>query len=295
MKKNLKLFLHSTILLFACSAIQAQVINILNEDWSSGERHVQDLPNSARWYSSTPGDLSVQEGSIRQATLSSSGFVIAYFTNSEPVNLAQGQTLQVNYSYSLEGTEAVTGNLFRMGLFNSGTGVGRIDGDTFTSSEGEFVGYQGYLVDTNNISGGSVRLYKRVSTTNSNLMSSLGSSIYSAVGGSSASWSGLKDNVIYNGSLEITRNHDDTVTLRSILSDANGPIYNVVRTDSSDAYYSFDTFGMMLNAASGEAFTLNSVEISVIPEASTYAWMSLSFAVGLLAMLKRHKTSTTSC
>jgi hypothetical protein len=288
MKNTLLYALVTSMFLFACASSQAQVINLLNEDWSSGVRTVQDLPNSAHWYSSSPGNFSISPGSITQATPSTQ-YVIAYFTDGAPFTLDQGQTLQVNYSYSLAG---LTGEgFFRTGVFNSATGNGRIDEDGFGTNESEFVGYQGYMVDTGNITNGSMGLRKRVSTTSNNLMSTLGTSgsVHSIVGSSHTDWDGLENSTIYNASLFITRNQDDSVTLVSILSDAGGEIYNVSRTDSSGAYHSFDTFAMMLSGSGGDSFTLYGVDISVIPEASTYAWMSLSLAAGMLAMVRRRR------
>jgi hypothetical protein len=275
--------------LFACTAMQAQVINLLNEDWSSGVRTVQDLPNSAHWYASSPGNFSISPGSITQAT-PETHYVIAYFTDGAPFALNQGQTLQVNYSYSLAGITGV--GSFRAGVYNSATGDGRIASDTFGTNRSEFVGIQGYMVDTGNTSSGSATIRKRISTTSNNLMSTLssgGSPVYSGIGSSHTAWDGLENGTIYNANFSITRNPDDSVTLVSILSDANGVIYNFDRTDSSGAYHSFDTFAMMLTGSAGDAFTLYGVDISVIPEASTYAWMSLSLAAGMLAMVRRRR------
>jgi hypothetical protein len=260
MKKTLPLSLISSMLLFACASMQAQAVNLLNETWSSGQRDVQNLPNSARWYSSSPGDVTVARGSLTQRT-PSTAFVIAYFTNGAPVTLEPGQTLEVKYSYSITGI-ASSGGLFRAGVFNSTAG-GRIKADTFGTNKREFTGYRGYLVNKANISRGSVSLQKRVSTTSSNLMSAIAA--YSGVGDSYSNWPGLLSGITYNASLSITRNRDDSVTLVSTLSDPNGEIYNVSRTDSSDTCISFDTFAMALGGDSGDAFVLRSVEARTIP------------------------------
>jgi hypothetical protein len=252
------LLLNIGLAVYAIPAMAAPTV-ILDENWSNGTRNSQNLPRSSAWFSSGAMLLSVESGKLSQQT-PDTNYVLTYFTDdkAKPVELKVGETLTIQYTFSLEGS--LGSSFIRVGVFNSQPGVGRITTDVPSSRLPEFIGYQGYALSYGNIRNGTVDFRRRVDMGSSNIMSTL--RVFESVGSSEREWRGLRSSVRYHSVLTFTRNAND-MTLTATLADDQGGIYEFSRTDSNDFCSAFDTFAFMVSGSAADAFTLYDFKVSL--------------------------------
>lgn len=115
-------------------AAEAKVL--VDQTWADGRSQSSSADHMAVWIG-RPQDVSVYGGvmSVKMGDVSQK--IWAYFTPSEPVTLAAGQTLTAAVSFIPRGAlYENTSRSFRMGLFNDPTDP-RVEKDTNTDSGGE--------------------------------------------------------------------------------------------------------------------------------------------------------------
>ncbi|MDQ8195334.1 hypothetical protein QEH59_12930 [Coraliomargarita sp. SDUM461004] len=258
------------IALTAISTLTAQVAhaetNLLNEDFSDGDRTTQNLPDSSTWY--LRGNATSFDVSGNDLVLTSSEQtlnLVTYFTDvGAPYALQVGETLSVNMSVQLS---EVNDTGIRFGVFNSNNS--QITGSASNFQSSSFNGYDGYSAWFNpSASSDSYDLYERIGTSDAIFASS--SSVNEQLGASNASTIGMFADTSANLMLSIER----TVSGLTIVSSVNG--YELTRSDADPDTFSFDTIAIQLSSSSlsnGETFSIENVSVSVIPEPSSFSFI----------------------
>jgi hypothetical protein len=260
---------------------------IVNDDFSSGVRNVQSLPNQMAWYkdNSSGTSLTVSDGAMTQTAGTSAGMSLAHFgtnaTGTIPVNLAVGDQLTVAFSFTFDGTSFGTswnsGTALRVGLFDSGGS--RISEDGFSGSSSAFSGYDGYMLA---MGSSGTRLYDRTGT--GALLSALGE--YTTllnetdVGGAL-----ITTGTLYSGTFTVARSDADQLDL--IFSLTGGPgAHTISHSVAADITTSFDTLAFRIggNVVDSMSFESFHIEYSAIPEPRSSVF--LMGCAGLLVVFR---------
>ena len=291
MKRLIVLFVVGTLLGNQC--VQGWLY--LDETWADGDRTNQNLTDSAAWFSnsasSTLTATSDNGGSMTQSP--TTGIVLCYFTQTQGdlVTLEVGQTIRMKYDISFSGVpDPVTAGYLRAGLFDMSTKA-RITGDSTGSNNASFVGAAGYAVEFNGAykdRTGDIKRRNHDATSN-NLISSTSTPQYNNI---TTSKTGdilfaetLANDIVYTGIIEITRLIDEIIIAGSMTrpdgEDGQFVIYDfsVVNTTAGRQYHQFDSLAFAVSSATSSAFTLHSVQVSVIPEPTTLLIMGLGGTV----------------
>lgn len=252
-------------------AASAQGTPLLSESWANGNRNTQQLPASARWFTSGPANtLTATQGALTLKPGESTRYALAYFTApGSAIEIPQGQALRLEYTFSFTGIPASKGNFLRIGLFNSQTSTNsgkRITGDNAGASANAYKGYTGYVLNQLNIvSASSVQIRKRkADSSSSNLMTSTAPAIYTTIAGNARASAGYTDNTIYNGVLQITRKAGNSVALTASVSEGGRQLYNLDVTDNAEAFTSFDTVAFAPASSTVETMVIHSLSISLV-------------------------------
>lgn len=279
----------------------AQLTVIINETWADGNRTNQDLANdSMAWFTSSSGStLTAQTGSMLQDTVGGGRHALAYFTDAgSPVVLAVGEAIQLNFTVSFpayhSGSAFGTGD-FKVALLNS-TGS-RVDADSHGGTNADplnpgfnptFIPYTGYKA-TNRLNGGAdYTLRKRTedASVGGNLI--LGNNAYTLLpapdGGRPRET--LLPATVYNGTLTIERVDSISAVLTYTLREGSTTLINNSSVDGA-GHFSFDTVAFSLGGSTASGFQLEQVEISVIPEPSTYALLFGGFGLAWVLIRRR--------
>ncbi len=222
--------------------------------------------------------------------------VAGYFTSSgSPVSLAIGETLNVSLVFSVSNIGTATGTTaFRLGLFNSGSSRA---GDAFSIDpvETTFDNYTGYapLMSTRaNASGITIR--ERVVNTSNFYLNSTANPPFSAALATGASQAFVA-NTNYTVNISAKRTATSSVDFGIALTGGAFTSYGLSFTDTASPTLSFDTLGIGWAGnlmAAGGVFTVNSLNVSVIPEPASYGALFSLGAVGFVA-LRRRRTVTS--
>jgi hypothetical protein len=264
---------------------QAVEIVLLDESFTAADRMTQALPESAAWFCATASADVVHDavaGTFTlQAAASASRHIVAYFTDSGPVNLQPGETIRVEYEmtmnnpHSNEGLSA-TSNSFRVGLFNSnlvGSGMGRVDADNIggvstsnaTNHYGSYIGYRFDTIPHTNTTSPAMRVFRRnAGFANSALI--VITTAYTGALAASPDPTVLFQTGIYHGVVEITRGEEGGLSYSHHLVSADsglGVNLTVAGTDAdADAVYGYDTIAFGLNSRVADSFTLHNVKVT---------------------------------
>ncbi|MCD8482990.1 MAG: hypothetical protein LR015_10225 [Verrucomicrobia bacterium] len=91
---------------------------LLDDDFSSGSRVVQSLPERSAWFGSSTDRLFVNETGLVGQLDGSSRMWLTYFSNNTPVEIGEGGRLVVDLEFSVTGvSETNTNRGMRIGLF----------------------------------------------------------------------------------------------------------------------------------------------------------------------------------
>ncbi|MDQ8194329.1 hypothetical protein QEH59_07825 [Coraliomargarita sp. SDUM461004] len=259
------------------SSVQADVL--LSEDFDSGERNTQDLPDTSAWYSSASGGLNDTSGDL---VSTANRFALTYFTDSGTVDLAVGDSLTVDFSFSVSGPTANYTNL-RVGLLDSGGS--RITGDLNSLSDAAFEDYSGYAAFMNVNQSSGFKLSERLDGYQQLIHSG---SAYSSLTESSLGTGGTYDEeTTYNGVFSVTRTSTG-VDLYFSIDNFEG--YSATVSDNVGATISFDTFVFYGADTAVSGYSLSSVEVSysAVPEfSSSSVVLGLAGAVAAVASRRR--------
>jgi hypothetical protein len=168
----------------------------------------------------------------------------------------------------------------RIGLYNSG-GT-RVSADTSGIANTAFNAYTGYglWANLNAAGSNSTRLVQRTGTNTTLFASGAHSNIVSAMPAL-----GYTADTTYTLMLEIEHTSASSVTLT--FTDSNG--YSRTGTDTAGSFTSFDTFALFLgNGSSVTNYTVDNVQISVVPEPGSGLLAGLGGGALLLLRRGRH-------
>ncbi len=271
MKKSTTLLIAS---LAAISAASAQVITTnLNETFATDgniTNTTQNLPGSARWYSSqAAANVNIASGVMTLGQLTNTTMVgaLAYFTTSgNYVTLAQdGDWIQLSLDYRYA-TNSTLDNTFRMGLYSSGGTRSTADANNFNANAfSNWTGYQSrYTFGTNS----STRYGVTERSNGANNLFGLGNTqitpnVQPSQGNDTNTW--------YSATLKFT------LTNSTILIDASYAGQVISRTDSVTLWTNFDSVVFGASAPIG-SYDIDNVLVtsSIVPEPTTVAMLGLS-------------------
>lgn len=260
-------------MLSACAAIAANANVLLEDDFSSGVRNVQNLPNTAAWYYSSNSRLVATPGALT-ATVDSSRLAIVYFSNSGPYTLSDGETLRVAVDFTAEGVNsASTGRGLRVGLFHFADG-NRLQEDDFSSGNNGSRGVVGYLLNMNFSTQfritNPLEIRRRNGdlaefANNDNLMGSVpGNGLYGAAlgtGGTSGA-AAFASGVRYTLEFIVTRN-GNAATVTTRFSQGGNIVAEATGTDNTAGVTAFDSFAIRFDGSGNTASTVVFHGISV--------------------------------
>jgi hypothetical protein len=122
---------------------------LLDEKFSDGSRFESNLPDEAAVWVGREQDVKVAKGSLSTALGESSQKIWTYFTESEPVTLADGQKLTASITFlPRKALATTTSRSFRVGLFHDPTSE-RVEDDVNSDGGGSgapWTDSQGYAV-----------------------------------------------------------------------------------------------------------------------------------------------------
>ncbi len=281
-------------ILAAACALPLSGNTLINETWADGERFTQDLSNnSMAWFSSSgTSTVDVSVGELRQNTGGSGRHILGYFTDAgSPVSIGMGEILQVNFTVSFPRGEPLgDGNDFRVGVWDSGGARVSADnhGGTGTGSAiADFENYAGYIFAGGLDESRSISIRKRNTGTAGILIAS--TSVYDTLGSTQSDNLTATPGVVYDGVLSLARTGADEMSISYSMTDGTITLAEITRVDASGIYTSFDTVGFVMGSNVADAYVLNQVEISVIPEPSAAAALS-GIAVLAAVVFYRRRT-----
>ncbi len=276
-------------------------ITILNDDFSSGVRNVQDLPDQSAWFAAGPGErlfASADDGGTLTLNQVNTGGAntgaMTYFTDSGAIEIPPGGSLSVNFDFTVNGVFDSDNNRLWIGLHNShgsrlvqdaevteaGTSPGnrQMDLDKFQP----YTGFEAAMnidrtpekEDPNNS-----RIYRRAAGDGTRIMATHGS-----VGIGSSNPEGmedlyLNDDTVYHMEFLLNRFQDDS-GIRATLTVSGGDLpepQTMTGVDPQLVETAFDTFTIWQSrfvtseATFTDEFIFHNFEVTYVPEPSTYA------------------------
>lgn len=294
--KTKTLFLGAAIAASTASPLAA--VTLLNDTFSDNERATQSLTGSAEWGfapnggTNTNANLSAATGALvyTPQAAATAQHSTAYFTASgSPAALAVGESITLTFDFTLTALGASTENGLRFGLFNSN---GSRYGAGFSSTAQSFSNLTvfddstGFFTTANvgATTGQSLFGARKGNASGSNTTPFGGSSTITGAFTNSG-YLGLVASTAYTASLSITRN---TATQAFVSTTINGFTQSGTTTGETASTLSFDSFTVLTGSAivpTGNTFTIDNVNVTVVPEPS----VAMLGALGALALLRRRR------
>ncbi len=259
---------------------------VLSETWSDGDRTNLDLPTSTAWYTSRPTDTlmatAADGGSMTQSMSAGSAHVIGYLTPAGTIDLAIGESIKLTFEVSFQNLSG-NGNYFRFGLFDSTAVDPRIAVDN--NWGGGYTGTRGFMVNVTALNqGAKVDLQRRfANNSNGTLIASTSAYFGNPVNLHDMLSESLVSDVIYTGTMVVTRSCDAENIVSASMTGPDGTIFNLgtwSETNANVAATGFDLVAFALNETDRDAFTLHSVTVQLIPEPSPKALLLLFIPLG---------------
>jgi hypothetical protein len=258
----------------------------------------------AAWYVMSPNSTALATSSggsngtpftVTQPTGSTSS--MAYLAHWSPVSLQVGQKMTVSLTASFAGLPTTTG--FRLGIFDSkGTLISSdATSPNQTSESTTFAGDTGYAWTGNGSlaigtasTGALYNTGERTTLTATNLFSAAGD--FTPLGSSNGTNAGFANGTQYTFSMTFDYQAANNLVMSTLLSGGSygaGQVSTAV-TDTTPSATTFDYFIIRVaNANAFESITFHGLEISVIPEPSTYAALLGLGVLGLVALRRRRR------
>lgn len=285
MKKS---FLFLLVLLFSTLG-QAAVI--LHDTFADGSRLETNLPYESALYASSPADVTVGVGSVRQAMASSSRRLHTYFADEgSPLGLNVGEKLVTTIEFVPRGAlYSSTSRNFRFGLFYDPTSPQhRADsiGDSGVSNSWQDATGYGVQFSLSSGAASTILVGKR---TNFTVTSLLGTTAAYTWGTGTGGASNLVLDRVYTMTLVLDYQSASLMQVDFTFTDAFGFSTASSLTDNGlgggPIYTNFDFLLFRFSAASGTAdiIDIQSVKIEYIPEPATLALL----AIGGLLTIRR--------
>ncbi|RRJ95643.1 hypothetical protein Ga0100231_016505 [Opitutaceae bacterium TAV4] len=258
------------------------------------------------WYAASTGGGGIAYApgalTLKATGTDSSNHFVTYFSST---NLEVGESLTVNFTYSVSGTTTAT--QFRFGLFNSGSsGQASRDGHgtsgrSLATPNGLSNGFNSYVGYRGSVSSSNLGLTERGTTESSTQWPHL------LTGGSPSPWTTISTTGSTPSSLSLgsgqdfhvtftfTRSAADTLSLSlnftGIDSSGNTFNYTVTGSDSASIVSTFDTFAFSVNNSDVDLI-MKSVEITgtgAIPEPAATAALVGALLLLAACVIRRKK------
>lgn len=251
---------HQTLLLalagafgLCAPALAEPAGTLLDEKFSTADRTLQQLPESAAWY------ISEAEGFTKSGkglAITPNRHALAYFSEAgQPVSLKVGESITAELAFSARDPER-KGGVFRIGLLNSGGKRTTEDGSG--AANALFRDYQGYAAFLDFDAPTAMSLYRRQGETSDKLIS--GNEAYGDAlirgGGKGGKFEG---NAVYTVKFRVTRTSEG-LEISGQIPEFDG--YEARTVATHDPVTSFDTI-VIYGARSGMSrFTLDHLKIT---------------------------------
>ena len=261
---------------------------------SAAAQTILTNPASVTWYKSRSGD-SITPGTnsvlFTEGQTSGSTFVM----NFSPATVNVGHTLTLVMNFTTGTSLSTASNSFRFGIFNSGATQIAADFNSNTPAGNAFLDDLGYMA-AYNFSGAAVDLRARTANTVNQLLSSTTDLTTIANSSGSGTTGAFAASTSYTLTMTLERTSSGYI-FSSLLNGGNNSDYYRTALDTtslSSALTSFNEFAFYVNGGSNAVNTINvtGMNISVIPEPSTYAALLGLAALGLAAYRRHHATTS---
>jgi hypothetical protein len=240
----------------------------------------------ALWITDTDnGNTATSSGGVLNVNPGSSGDDGALFgAFSSVVDLTgSNNAVILSFDISYASTPTAQNNNLHFGLFNNGGTTTWKAADSGGNNPGEMRSADGYWfrIATNQGDLGVNAYMVTDQTNNSSALTSNGNSGASSI--VSVNRSGIDDTATYSVGFTISYNSGDgSIDLATTL---NGNPFGSTLNVTSPVATSFD--GLMFSQITGDAYTLDNVTVTAVPEPSTYALLAGFMTLGLILWRRR--------
>lgn len=284
----MKALLTALAVLAAAPLVASAQVTLLSDDFGDGSITDQNLTTSARWYNSSTSGMSLSSGAL---SLTGGRHALAYFTNSGTHTLANvGDSLSVTFNIVFTQVGNASGG-FRVGLFHS-NGAAR---PTDNGDNASFSNYDGYAFSvalatptSSASSNNNLILQERNAGVATTLISALTGGAYTAIGsGGGPTGQTLSTATTYTINYTVSRPSASALTFSFSLTGGSVSGFSNSFTDNSPTTYGFDAFALLSTSSNGSNFSIDNVQVTAIPEPTTYAAIVGALALGLVAYRRR--------
>jgi hypothetical protein len=304
-----KLLIKTSLLLTASVGVLSAQSIVVSDDFSSGVRNVQNLPDQMQWFSSGRSqDLFVEDNELvlnrNNNSLRNTG-ALAYFTDSGTISIPSGGSLSVSFNFIVNGA-IDNDNRFWIGLYNSG-GT-RITEDAFVENDNgdrfmthpNFLDYSGYEASMNlgqdpDAETIGSRLRRRLPDHGSErLLTTTGSVGLGSVNPPGMSGMALFDDTVYNMEFLIT---NEGSQIRTTITVTGGDLLEqqtMTAADPQSGTVAFDTFVIWTSrfgseTAFNDEFIFQDFTVTFVPEPATVTLLIGTMALGASLIVRRRR------
>lgn len=285
------------------SLAHAQVSVVNDSAWSSPVANAYVGGSSGLNYygsSSSSGNLSLTGDSANLLTLatgtSGRGLAVTFATQSLG---SIGSSITAAATFQITGPLFTsTTNNFRIGLYDNSGGTA-ITANNFANTNNIFVGWNGYMAASSLDVADSTpsQIYEKV-TDQIAIIGAVSISgppavtYLTSIGNGGIDLSPAQTPILavatnYTASITITRIADGVNIAYTLTGGALGETFNFDLDDTTSATTAFNTFALHVNSNTWTSTQLQSLQISAIPEPSTYAAFAGLLALGFVAWRRR--------
>lgn len=303
MFRNISYFVFFSYAALFINPLVSQSI-IVSDNFSSGVRNVQNLPNQAAWFaagdgnrlfanSANGGTMTLNQVNVGDANTGA----LVYFTDSGGISLPAGGSLTVSFDFRVSGVFDSNDNRMWIGLFNSHgnrltadqqvTDAGTSSGNRFMDMP-LFEPYTGYeaafnidrseAFGTGKTDSTNSRLYRRGPGTGTRIFTTSNAAGIGSSNPETMRNLALLDDTTYTLVYEVRR-FETSDQIRATLTITGGDLppegQTMTGTDPQMLETTFDTFGIWQSrfvtseaTFSGE-FVFDNFEVSFVPEPAT--------------------------
>lgn len=287
--KKIRLLLALAVLATTPVIAMAQT-TLLNDTFSDGSSTDQNLSSSALWLNSSTSGMTLTSGAL---SVTAGRHALTYFTDSGTHSLTNvGDSLTVSFNIVFSQVGNASGG-FRVGLFDSNGAVR----PTANGNNSAFTDYNGYAFSmalatptTSSSTNNNLSLQERNTSVSGALISGLTGGAYTGIGsGGGPTGQTLATATTYTINYSVSRTTASSLTFAFSLTGGTVTGFSNSFTDESPSTYEFDAFAILSTSSNGSSFSIDNVQVTAIPEPSTYAALAGFAALGLCVWQRRRQ------